>query len=108
MSELASFISSPELKFALITRASFDADAVAQQLSTSPAIITKDGVELVILSIPTDRVAELAAYAEQAASGVEFELTLGTGKVTLLLHSEALLLFTDLHQIRQDPHTNIQ
>jgi hypothetical protein len=92
MNELSKFTSSPELKFAVITRASFEADPVAQQLSTSPAIITKDGVELVILSIPTDQVTELAAYAEQAANGVEFELTLGTGKVTLLTHRQALKL----------------
>ncbi len=89
---LKDFISTPGLKFAVISLASFGSDPVAQQLSGSPVVITKDGVELVILSIPTDRVAELAAYAEQAANGIEFELTLGTGKVTLLTHSAALLL----------------
>lgn len=102
MSELFNFISSPEWKFAVITRASFDTDPIAQKLSTSPAIITKDGVELVILSIPTDRVAELAAYAEQAANGVEFELTLGTGKVTLLTHQLALKLVAE-----QQPESNL-
>lgn len=102
MNELNHFIAEPGLKFAVITRASFDADLVAQQLSTSPAIITKDGVELVILSIPTDQVTELAAYAEQAANGVEFELTLGTGKVTLLTHQLALKLVAE-----QQPESNL-
>lgn len=107
MNDLSTFTSSPELKFAVITRASFDADPVAQQLSTSPAIIIVDNVELVILSIPTDKVIELAAYAEQIGSGIEFDLNVGSGKVTLLLHSKALLLLTELSQIRQDPPNNL-
>ncbi len=92
MNELSKFTSSPELKFAVITRASFEADPVAQQLSTSPAIITKDGLELVILSIPSGQVTELVAYAEQIGSGIEFQLTLGSGRVTLLTHQAALAL----------------
>jgi len=92
MSSLATFTSSGELKFALITKTSFDQDPVAQQLSTAPTVITVQDTELVILSIPTDKVEELAAYAEQVANGVEFELTLGSGKVTLLTHTQALKL----------------
>ncbi len=95
MNDLKSFISSPELKFAVITKSSFDDDPVAQDLSSAPVVIVIDETELVILSIPTDKVAELAAYAEQAASGVEFDLTLGTGKVTLLLHSKVLILLAN-------------
>ena len=98
MSSLATFTSSPEYKFALITRSSFDADPIAQQLSTAPTVITVQDTELVILSIPTDRVAELAAYAEQVANGIEFELTLGSNKVTLLLHTQALELVANTQE----------
>lgn len=34
----------------------------------------------------------LAEYAETAGNGVEFEFTIGSGKVTLLTHSHALAL----------------
>ena len=96
MSSLATFTSSGELKFALITRSSFDADPIAQQLSTAPTVLTVENTELVILSIPTDKVEELAAYAEQVANGIEFELTIGSGKVTLLLHSQALEMVSNI------------
>jgi hypothetical protein len=92
MKTLNDFISSAGLKFALITRDSFDSDPVAQQLSGIPAVITVDGIELVILSIPTDKIAGLVAYAEQIGSGIEFQLTLGSGRVTLLTHQAALAL----------------
>lgn len=89
---LKDFISTPGLKFAVISLASFDSDPVAQQLSESPTVITVEGIELVILSIPTAKIAELVAYAEQIGSGIEFQLTLGSGRVTLLTHQAALAL----------------
>ena len=101
MTELSTFTSSPELKFALITRSSFDADPIAQQLSTAPTVLTVENTELVILSIPSDRVEELAAYAEQVANGIEFELTIGSGKVTLLTHSQALKLVAQCQPCEQ-------
>jgi len=92
MNELNEFIAEPGFKFGVITRASFEADPIAQELSGSPVVIFVDGVELVILSIPTAKVAELADYAVHAGNGVEFELTIGSGKVTLLTHPEAIKL----------------
>jgi hypothetical protein len=47
---------------------------------------------MTILSLEPLTVPELVAYVEQAANGVEFELTLGSGKVTLLLHSQVINL----------------
>lgn len=102
MNELNQFIAEPGLKFGVITRASFEADPIAQQLSGSPVIVTKDGIDLIILSIPADQVEALANYAEHAANGVEFELTLGTGKVTLLTHQQALKLVA-----QQQPESNL-
>ena len=92
MNNLNQFITEPGLKFAVIARSSFDAEPIAQELSGSPVVIFVDGVELVILSIPTAKVAELAEYAVHAGNGVEFELTIGSGKVTLLTHSDAIKL----------------
>jgi hypothetical protein len=76
--------------YAIITKASYDSDPVAQQISQSPRVFTHQGVELVILSIEPAQLPSLIAYAEQAGNGIEYELTIGTGKVTLLNHAQAL------------------
>lgn len=91
---LAEYLANPESKYAVIRSDSYDADPVAQSISQSPRRFLLEGVEFVILSLEPLSVPELVAYAEQAANGVEFELTVGSGKVTLLLHSTALELLS--------------
>jgi hypothetical protein len=86
------FITNPESKYAVITLESYMTDPTAQSLTNSPAVINFNGIELVILSIPTEQISELADYAVHAGNGVEFELTIGSGKVTLLTHPEAIKL----------------
>jgi hypothetical protein len=84
------FIQDPQLKYAVITKASYDADETAQSISQSPRVFAFQGVEMVLLSICVKQVQALYDYVQGA---VEYELTIGTGLVTLLLHSqvEALL-----------------
>lgn len=82
-------------KYAVIRAESYRSDPVAQALSPAPRHFTFNGVEMVILSLDPARVAELAEYAQQAGNGVEFELTINTGKVTLLTHSQAEILLTE-------------
>lgn len=86
------FVANSESKYAVITLASYLSDPTAQSLTNSPAVINFNDTELVILSIPAEQVQELVAYAEVAGNGVEFELTIGSGKVTLLTHSDAIKL----------------
>ena len=87
---LEQFIASPELKYAVIRYDSYLADETAQSLSSSPRTFDHNGVQMALLSVPSAKVAQLAQYAQHAANGYEFELTLNTGKVTLL-HRSAVI-----------------
>lgn len=89
---LQEYLVIPESKYAIIRTESYLQDPVAQSISLSPRQFTKDGVDFTVLSLEPLSVPELAAYAEQVANGVEFQLTVGSGKVTLLLHSQVLEL----------------
>ena len=93
---LAEYLANPESKYAVIRADSYAQDPVAQSISTSPRTFTHDGVEMVVLSLEPLTVPELVAYVDQAANGVEFELTVGSGKVTLLLHRNVLELLNGL------------
>ncbi len=93
---LKDYLSNPESKYAVIRLDSYTTDPVAQSLTQSPRSFMFGGVEMAIISLDPDMVAMLAAYAEQAANGVEFELTVGSGKVTLLTHSQISKLLYDL------------
>jgi hypothetical protein len=83
------FINSEQLKYAVITRESWMTDEVAQSLAPSPRVFTHEGVEMVLLSISKAQVRTLYDYVQGA---VEYELTIGTGLVTLLLHEQVLAL----------------
>ncbi len=85
---LAQYLQSTESKYAVIRADSYEQDLVAQSISQSPRRFIFNDVEMVVLSLEPLTVPELIAYAEQAANGVEFELTIGSGKVTLLTHSQ--------------------
>lgn len=82
----------PESKYAVLRHDSYLQDPIAQSISSSPRTFEHSGIEMVVLSLEPLSVPELAAYANSAANGVEFELTIGSGKVTLLLHSQILSL----------------
>lgn len=83
--ELMEFISAPELKYAVITKESWMADEVAQSISRAPRVFTFQGVEMALLSICAKQVQSLYDYVQGA---IEFQLTIGTGLVTLLLLSQ--------------------
>jgi len=78
--------------YAVITKASYEADQIAQSISQSPRVFDYHGVEMVILSIEPSQLPNLITYAEQVGNGVEYELTIGSGKVTLLNHAQSLAL----------------
>ena len=86
------FINSEQLKYAVITRESWLNDEVAQSLAPSPRVFTHEGVEMVLLSISKAQVQTLYDYVQGA---VEYELTIGTGLVTLLLHEQVITLLQD-------------
>lgn len=93
---LTEYLESPESKYGVIRSDSYDADPVAKSISQSPRRFNLNESEFVILSLEPMSVPQLAAYASQVASGVEFELTVGSGKVTLLTHSQAIQLLSSL------------
>jgi len=82
--------------YAVITKASYDADPVAQSISQSPRVFTYQGAELVILSIEPSQLQRLIDYANSIGSGIEHELTIGSGKVTLLTHAQAVALMAQV------------
>lgn len=89
---LTDYLNSPESKYAVIRFDSYNSDPVAQTISTSPRQFTINNIEMVVLSLEPLTVPQLIAYANQAANGVEFEFTIGSGKVTLLTHSQVVNL----------------
>lgn len=93
---LSEFISNKESKYAIIRYDSYLQDPVAQSLSISPRTFTYNDVTMVVFSLEPLSVEQLVMYANNAANGVEFELTLNSGKVTLLLHSQMLQLLQGL------------
>ncbi len=100
---LEQYLQSTESKYAVIRADSYEQDQVAQSISQSPRRFMFGEVEMVVLSLESLTVPELIAYAEQAANGVEFELTVGSGKVTLLLHSEAIALLESCQESQVNP-----
>lgn len=99
---LLNYLCHPESKYALIRLSSYQADPIAQALTSSPSQLTVDGVELVILSLEQSAITSLVGYLESIGSGVEFELTLGSGLVTLLLHSQAKALMEKYNVLHRD------
>jgi hypothetical protein len=89
---ISNFLSSKESKYAVITKSSYDTNLVAQRLSEAPTSFIFQGVEMVILSLEPSEVENLIELTKDTCDGVEFELTLGTNRITLLLHSQALSL----------------
>lgn len=92
---LPQYLASAESKYAVIRSDSYAQDPVAQSISRSPRTFDHNGVNMTLLSLEPLTVPELVAYAEQAANGIEFELTIGSGKVTLLLHSQVIAMLAD-------------
>lgn len=95
---LAQYLESPESKYAVIRTDSYLQDPVAQSISPSPTTFMYQDVSMTVLSLEPLSVPELVTYVEQSANGVEFELTIGSGKVTLLLHSQVLALLASSTQ----------
>lgn len=89
---LQEYLAIAESKYAIIRTDSYQADEVAQGISQSPRQLDKDGINFTLLSLDPEQIPTLAEYAETAGNGVEFELTVGSGKVTLLTHSQTLTL----------------
>lgn len=89
---LEQYLAIPESKYAIIRTDSYAVDEVAQSISSEPRQFDKDGIGFTLLSLDHAQIQALAEYAETAGNGVEFELTVGSGKVTLLTHTQALEL----------------
>ena len=89
---LQDYLANTESKYAVIRTDSYQGDEVAKSISSEPRQFDKDGISFTLLSLNPAQIPALAEYAETAGNGVEFELTVGSGKVTLLTHSQALEL----------------
>lgn len=85
---LQEYLANPESKYAVIRTESYQSDDVAKGISQSPRQFDKDGIGFTLLSLDPAQIPALAEYAETAGNGVEFELTVGSGKVTLLTHTQ--------------------
>lgn len=87
---LEKYLAIPESKYAIIRTESYQADEVAQSISSEPRQFDKDGISFTLLSLDPAQIPTLAEYAETAGNGVEFELTIGSDKVTLLTHQQVI------------------
>lgn len=89
---LDEYINKAGSKYAVITEESFHRDSVARELSIAPRKLKVSGTDLVILSIEPAMIRKLVEYTEKVAHGVEFKLTLNSGKVTLLTEDEVITI----------------
>lgn len=93
---LQEYIATNQSKYAVIGAAAYDADEVAQSISTSPRRFIKSETEYVILSLDPASIEGLVGYIQSSGTDVEYEFVQGSGKVSLLTHQQALdLLSTD-------------
>ena len=96
---LQEYIATNQSKYAVIGAAAYDADPVAQSISTSPRRFSKNETEYVILSLDPASIENLVGYIQSSGSDVEYEFIQGSGKVTLLTHEEALELLSGLEEV---------
>lgn len=89
---LVDYIADHQSKYAVIGSANYDADPVAQSISTSPRRFSKNETEYVILSLDPASIENLVGYISMSGSDVEYEFIQGSGKVSLLTHSQAIEL----------------
>jgi hypothetical protein len=87
---LQEYLANNESKYAIIRTDSYLVDDIAQSISQSPRQFDKDGISFTLLSLDPAQIPTLAKYAETVGNGVEFQLTVGSGKVTLLTHKQVL------------------
>ena len=85
---LNEYLSNPESKYAIITASAWAESETAQALAPQPRLFDYQGTRLAIISLDQ---AQVPALAE--AYPVEFgQVTIGSGRVTLLTHSQILTL----------------
>lgn len=92
---LIDYLLDPQSKYAVIGAANYDMDAVAQSISASPRRFWSGESEYVILSLDPASVPLLAGYIDQSGAGIEFDFVQGSGKVSLLVHPQALELLAE-------------
>ncbi len=93
---LREYLQSEHSKYAVIGAANYDMDPVAQSISDSPRRFVLGETGYVILSLITEAVPALVEYIHQSGIDVEYEFIQGSGKVSLLLHQQALELLSQL------------
>ena len=92
------FLAAPFSKYAILRKENYDMDEVAQSISSSPRTFIYDEIEFVILSLNIESLTELYNYLVSIGIEVEYTFQLGTGKLTLLNHPDALVLLDSLPQ----------
>lgn len=93
---LQEYIALNQSKYAVIGADVYDADPVAQSISSSPRRFVLDGAEYVVLSLDPSSIAGLVAYIQQGGADVEYDFVKGSGKASLLTHEQALTLLNDV------------
>lgn len=89
---LESYIATNQSKYAVIGGANYDADPMAQSISSSPRRFILDGTEYVILSLDPASIAGLVEYIQLTGADVEYAFVKGSGKASLLTHAQAIEL----------------
>lgn len=98
MTTLETYLRDPSSKYAVIGLQAWQADTAAQSISSQPRTFSKSGNDFVILSLNPSEVPALVAYSESAGHSLEFEFAVGTGRISLLTHSQALALTSELNE----------
>lgn len=89
---LQEFIVSPVAKYAVISALAYYNFPVAANLAIAPRMFTTDSMTYVIISLKDTEIPMLVGYIRTIGFDVEFEFTEGTGRVTLLTHTQVLEL----------------
>jgi hypothetical protein len=88
---LNEYLSNSESKYAVITASAWAESETAQALAPQPRLFDYNGVSMAIISLDQ---AQVPALAE--AYPCEFgQVTIGSGRVTLLTHSQILAILPE-------------
>jgi hypothetical protein len=91
MTTLAEYLAIPESKYAVITAAAWAESETAQALAPMPRLFDYNGTSMAIISLDQTQVPALAE-----AYPCEFgQVTIGSGRVTLLTHSQILAILPE-------------
>ena len=95
------YISSPELKYAILGKTEYELDSVAQSITPSPRGFTLNGVDYVVISVSRFGARKFYDYVLSLGIGVDFGMQQHTGNVKLMLHGDMVAFMSQFNESQE-------